>query len=68
VRSAQPNNQRAMTDEQKEEVAARLLACWKKHPKLRFGQLLFCVTGGDGDAIFNIEDTSLAELMELWSP
>lgn len=57
-----------MTDEQKEEVAARLLACWKKHPKLRLGQLLFCVMGGDGDVLFNLEDYPLAELTELWSP
>ena len=68
MRSAQPNTRRAMTDEQKQEVTDRMLAAWKKHPKLRFGQLLSCVTGCDEDTMFNIEDYSLAELLEMWSP
>lgn len=56
-----------MTDEQKQEVTDRLLAAWKKEPKLRLGQFIYCVTGG-ADAMFDIEDYSLAELLELWSP
>lgn len=67
MRSAQPNDKRAMTDEQKQEVTDRLLTAWKKEPKLRLGQFIYCVTGG-ADAMFDIEDYSLAELLELWSP
>lgn len=56
-----------MTDEQKQEVTDRLLAAWKKEPKLRLGQFIYCVIGGNDDVLFNIEDYPLAERMELWS-
>lgn len=65
MRSAQPNNQRAMTDEQKEEVIARVLAAWKKNHKLRLGQLVWISTGGSEDFLFSIEDTVLAAHLEL---
>ena len=57
-----------MTDEAKEQVTARLLEGWKRNPKLRLGQLLYCVLNGDGDALFNVEDTDLAQRMESWEP
>lgn len=68
MRSAQPNNERAMTDEQKQQLTARLLDAWKNSPKLRLGQLIFCATGGDGDVLFSLEDTALVRLLEQWEP
>lgn len=52
---------RALTDEQKEEVVARLLEAWKRLDQLRFGQLLIAANQGD---LFFTEDYILVERVE----
>ena len=55
-------NNRAITDEQKEEVIDRLLTAWKKQPKQRLGQLIYNVCYPMD--IFYIEDYDLITLLE----
>jgi hypothetical protein len=64
---------RAFTDEKKREVIEQLLAAWKNHPHMRFGQLLVNALRGAGEAdterrIFYIEDQALASFLERWEP
>ena len=47
---------RAVDDRMKEEVAARLLAVWKRNPDLRFMQLIGNVFRGDP---YYVEDYDL---------
>jgi hypothetical protein len=57
---------RAVTDEQKTQLMARLLDAWKLQPKLRLGQLLYCAIGGDGEVLHDYEDFPLIDQVELW--
>jgi hypothetical protein len=67
MRSSQPVEGRAQTDEQKKQVMDRLLDAWKRNPKLRLGQLIYCVTGGNADEVlFSIEDFPFIETAEAW--
>ena len=52
---------RAMTDEQKEEVIGKVLSAWKRLKHLRLGQLLIAVNQGD---LFYTEDFVLIERLE----
>jgi hypothetical protein len=57
---------RAKTDEQKEEVLARILAVWKQYPHERLGQFLFnsySVVTSNVDP-FHIEDFQLVRMVE----
>jgi hypothetical protein len=57
---------RATTDEQKEEVLARILAVWKQYPHERLGQFLhncYSPVTGHNDP-FYVEDYELVRMVE----
>jgi hypothetical protein len=57
------NDKRALTSEQKELLIKRLLVAWNKSSYLRLGQLLSNAAGND---LFNIEDQTLIEKVEVF--
>lgn len=57
-------SERAVTDQQKNEILERLLAVWKAHPQLRLMQLIGNAT--DGDLYYTIEDYRLIEALEAF--
>jgi hypothetical protein len=70
----EPNPLRALTDEQKEILLARLLIAWKKAPNQRLGQLLYNAMRPEhwdpleplmvGNMLSTVEDESLLFALE----
>lgn len=65
---------RAETDEQKQDIAARLLAAWRRVPDQRLGQMLFNAIGRakadhpDGfPSLIHVEDEALVEVVEAFA-
>lgn len=49
-----------------DRILGKLRAVWATDPDLRLAQIIVNATGGHAPFVFNFEDESLEEVLDLW--